>query len=172
MENQISSKNTILNYGLYAGGLSILLALVFYALGKAADPGIALSLIASIAPLTLLVLGIRKFKSLNNGYLTWGQAVKIGVGIAMVWGVLALGFNYVLENVIAPELIEQKLEVARTTMENWGISEDDIEKSLEDQKNQSPFLGIAMGLLFFAFMGFVVSAIAGAIMKKTEEVEY
>ncbi|SEB42815.1 Protein of unknown function [Tenacibaculum sp. MAR_2009_124] len=172
MEKQANSKSIILNYGLYTGGISILLALVLYAIGKAADPGIALSIIGSVVPLTLLVLGIRKFKTENNGYISWGQAVKIGVGIALIWGVLALGFQYILENVIAPELIEQKLEVARTTMENWGISEDVIEENLESQKNQSPFLGIAMGLLFFAFMGFVVSAIAGAIMKKTEEIEY
>lgn len=172
MENQTNNKNIILEYGLYAGSTSVLLALVFYAMGKAANPGIAPSLISIILPLTLLVLGIRKFKLLNNDYLNWGQALKIGVGIAMLWGIIALGFQYILENVIAPELIEQKLEVARLSMEKWGISEDMIEESIESQKKQSPLLGISMGLLFFAFMGFVVSAIAGAIMKKTEEETY
>ena len=172
MENQTNKKNIILEYGLYAGSISVLLALVFYAMEKAANPGIVLSLISIILPLTLLVLGIRKFKLLNNDYLNWGQALKIGVGIAMLWGIIALGFQYILENVIAPELIEQKLEVARLSMEKWGISEDMIEESIESQKKQSPLLGIAMGLLFFAFMGFVVSAIAGAIMKKTEEETY
>jgi len=172
MENQTNSKSVILNYGLYTGVLSILIALILFALGKSADPGVLLALVSFVAPLVLLILGIKKFKEANQGFMTWGQGVKIGVGIALVWGVLALGFQFLLENVISPELIDLKLQVARTQMENFGMSEDVIEAQMEKSKNQSPFFGFALGLIFFTIIGFVVSAITAAVMKNAKEENY
>ncbi|WP_299133630.1 DUF4199 domain-containing protein [uncultured Tenacibaculum sp.] len=172
MENQANSKSIILKYGLYTGGASILIALILYSMGKSVNPGIPMAIISFIVPLVLIILGIKNFKAANNNLMTWGQAVKVGVGIALIWGVLALIFQYLLENFIAPELIEQKIEFTRSSLENWGMTEDVIETQLEKQKNQNPLLTFSMGLLFMAFIGFVVSAIAGAIMKKTEENEY
>lgn len=172
MENQTNSKNTIINYGLLTGGVSILIGLISYATGNVANPGFLLSALAFIAPIVLIVLGIKKFKSENNGYLSWGQAVKIGVGIAVLWGLLALNFQYILENFIDPSILEQKTEIAREALEKWGLDDDVIEQSLEKQQNQNPLLAISMGMLMFAFIGFVISAIAGAVMKKTKENDY
>ena len=172
MKNQANSKQIILNYGLLAGGAAILIALISYAMGIAANPGIAISIISFIVPFVLIVLGIKKFKTSNQGFLTWGEAIKTGVGIALIWGLLTLSFQYILENVIAPELIEQKLEIARETLENWGMDDELIDAQIEKQQNQSPVFGLSMGMLLFAFLGFVVSAIAGAVMKKTEEDQY
>jgi len=39
-------------------------------------------------------------------------------------------------------------------------------------KFQGTIIGDSLGLLLFAFLGFVSSAIAGAIMKRTEEDNY
>jgi hypothetical protein len=172
MENQANSKSVILNYGLYTGITSILIAVILYALGKSAEPGIALGIVSFVAPLVVLILGIKKFKSDNNGFMSWGQGVKIGVGVALVWGVLALAFQLLLENVIAPELVQQKLEVARTQMENFGMSEEIIEQQMEKAKNQNPLVASSLALIFFIFIGFIVSAIASAIMKKSEEETY
>ena len=172
MENQAPSKSIILNYGLYTGILSILIAVILYALGMSANPGIAMGIVSFVAPLILLVLGIKKFKTTNNGVMSWGQGVKVGVGIALVWGVLALGFQFILENVIDPGLIEQKLQVTRTALENWGMNQDVIDAQLEKQRNQNPLFASALGLILFAVIGFIVSAIAAAIMKKSEEEQY
>ncbi|MBA6155149.1 DUF4199 domain-containing protein [Tenacibaculum sp. S7007] len=172
MENQTNSKSIILNYGLLTGGVAILLGLVAYAMGNTYNPGVILSILTYLVPIVLIVLGIKKFKQNNNDYLAWGQAVKIGVGIALIWGLLAVIFGYLLENVIDPNLIEQKMIVLREGFEKWGLDEDMIEQQLEAQQNTNPLLASSMALLFFAFIGFVVSAIAGAIMKKTEENDY
>ncbi|MFY9242693.1 MAG: DUF4199 domain-containing protein [Polaribacter sp.] len=172
MENQANSKSIILNYGLYTGISSILIAVILYALGKSANPGIALGIVSFVIPLVILVLGIKKFKDANNGFMSWGQGVKVGVGIALIWGVLALAFQLILENIIDPNLIEQKLEVTRVTLENFGMTQEVIEEQLEKARNQNPLLASAYAMLFFAFIGFLVSAIAAAIMKKSEEETY
>lgn len=172
MKNQANSKQTIINYGLMAGGTAISISLISYAMGKSVRPGLLLSTLSFIAPFVLMVLGIKKFKTSNQGFLAWGEAVKVGVGIALIWGVLTLSFQYVLENIIAPELIEQKLELVRETLEAWGKDDDFIDEQVAKQENQNPIFGLSMGMLLFAFLGFVVSAIAGAIMKKTVEDQY
>ncbi|MGY0408380.1 MAG: DUF4199 domain-containing protein [Polaribacter sp.] len=172
MENQANSKSIILNYGLYAGIASIMIALILYAMGKSANPGIALSIVSFVLPLVILVIGIKKFKDTNGGFMSWGEGVKVGVGIALIWGVLALAFQFLLEHIIAPELIEQKLEVARTTLENLGITQDIIDQQIEKSRNQNPILASAFAMIIFAIIGFIVSAIAAAIMKKSEEETY
>ncbi|WP_299620617.1 DUF4199 domain-containing protein [uncultured Tenacibaculum sp.] len=166
---EASTKKSIIDYGLITSIASIFITLIGYAMGNAANPGLVLGIIGFVVPITLIVLGIKNFKKRNNGFLKWAQAVKVGIGITIIWGLIALTFQYVLENYIDPNILEQKAELLRTQLENWGMDEDQIEESIEKQKNGNPLLGNALGLLFFAFIGFVVSAIAGAIMQKREE---
>ena len=172
MENQANSKSIILNYGLITGGASVFIALIAFAMGNSANPGIPLTILGFLVPTILIVLGIKKFKSINGGFLSWGQAVKIGVGISLVWAVIALTFQFILENYIDPTILEQKIELTRTALENWGMDQDVIDEQIEKQRNQSPLLTNAMGLMMIAFIGFVISAIAGAIMKESSENEY
>ena len=169
MEQQVNSKKTILTYGLLAGATAISVALIGYAMDKVLNPGAVLSIISFLVPLALIVLGIKKHKQLNNGFLGWEQAIKVGIGIALIWGLLTLSFQYILENVIAPELLIEKIENFRQELTERGNSEEVITEQVEKKRNLNPFLGNSMGLLFFIFIGFVVSAISGAIMKKTEE---
>ena len=172
MENQADSKQIIINYGLITGGAAIIITLISYSLGKAANPGPIFATLSFIIPFTLIVLGIRQYKKSNQNMLAWLQAVKVGIGIALIWGILALSFQYILENIIAPELIDEKIELIRENLENWGVDDDAIDQQIEKQRNLNPFFGNAMGLLLFIFLGFIVSAISGAIMKKTEEDTY
>lgn len=172
MENQASSKSIILNYGLYAGLASILIAVILYAMGNSVNPGVLMSIVSFVIPIVILVLGIKKFKETNGGFMSWGQGVKVGVGVALMWGILALIFQLVLKNVIDPSLIEQELQFTRTTLENFGMAQDVIDQQIEAARNQSPIISTAFGLIFFAIVGFIVSAIAAAIMKQSAEEQY
>lgn len=177
MNNQINSKRIIIIYGLIAGIVAILIGLITYSMGKNSNPGLLFSTFSFIIPFTIIILGIKKYKKYNHNFLSWEQAIKTGIGIALIWGALTLSFQYALENVIDPNLMEEKLELQRKRLKEKKISsaetyivlsDEAIDKQIEKQRNQNPLLGNAMGLLLFIFLGFVVSAIAGAIMKKTE----
>ena len=169
MEQQANSKKTILTHGLLAGITAISVALIAYAMDKVLNPGTLLSIISFLVPLALIVSGIQRFKKVNDGFLGWEQAIKVGIGIALIWGLLTLSFQYILENIISPELLTEKIENFREELTELGNSEEVIKEQVEKKRNLNPFLGNAMGLLFFIFIGFVVSAISGAIMKKTKE---
>ena len=53
------------------------------------------------------------------------------------------------------------------------MTEDQVNAQIEMQsKFQGTIIGDAIGLLFMAFVGFVVSAIVAAVKKHTEEETY
>ncbi|WP_431165286.1 DUF4199 domain-containing protein [Tenacibaculum halocynthiae] len=173
MENQANSKSIIINNGLILGASSVLLSLTMYALGKHLNPHWSLSIVSMLITITLIVLGIKKYRAINNDLITWGQSVKIGVGITVLAALVSVIYNYIFVSFIEPDFMAQMMEVQNQKMLDGGMSEEQIEAANEmSQKLSSPLIGAAMGIIGSAVLGFIISAIAGAIMKKTEENEY
>jgi len=173
MENQVSSKSTMLNYGLLLGVATIFINLVAYALGIHLDQDWRIGTLGFLAMIVIIVLGIRNFKSVNNNLITWGQSVKIGVGIAIVSALLGIIYNLIFMNFIEPEFMNQMMEKQVVAWEELNMTEEQIEASKSMMETfSSPGITSAIGIIAAAFFGFVISAIAGAIMKRTEEDQY
>lgn len=173
MENQANSKSLILNYGLYLGVATVIIELVKYAMGVHLDPHWAFAVLGGALFIGLIIFGIKKYKEANGGFLTWGQGVKIGVGIAIVAALIGTIYNYVFMNFIEPEFMSQMMEIQNQKLVDQGMNQEQIEAANEMSKAfQSPLLIAAFGIIGSAIGGFVVSAIAAAIMKKSEEDAY
>ena len=173
MENQASSKSIILNYGLYLGILSILISLVVYATGNHVQPHWSVSLINVIAMIAFIILGMNKFKADNGGFMSWGQAVKVGVGLTVISTVIVIFYNLLFINFIEPEFISQVAAVQEQAWVDAGMSSEQIEASKKMMENfQSPVISSAIGIVVAAFVSFIISAIAGAIMKQTPVEQY
>tara|TARA_B110000495_G_scaffold61975_1_gene52661 strand:+ start:23 stop:544 length:522 start_codon:yes stop_codon:yes gene_type:complete len=173
MENQVSSKSTMLNYGLLLGVASIFINLAAYALGIHLDQDWRIGTLGFLAMIVIIVLGIRNFKSVNNNLITWGQSVKIGVGIAIVSALLGIIYNLIFMNFIEPEFMNQMMEKQVVAWEELNMTEEQIEANKSMMETfSSPGITSAIGIVAAAFFGFVISAIAGAIMKRTEEDQY
>ncbi|KAB1159323.1 DUF4199 domain-containing protein [Tenacibaculum aiptasiae] len=173
MEKQANSKGIILNYGLYLGIAGVFIHLIFYATGNLISLGWLSGIIGIVAMIVLIALGIKKFKADNGGFLTFGQALKVGVGIAVISGIISSIYTLVFTNMIDPSIQEQALELQRQAWIDSGLNEDQIEASeAMTKKMQSPIIAVPFAIIFSAFLGFVFSAICGAIMKKTEESDY
>tara|TARA_R110001632_G_scaffold89433_3_gene192827 strand:- start:12194 stop:12715 length:522 start_codon:yes stop_codon:yes gene_type:complete len=173
MENKVSSKSIMLNYGLILGIATTLLSLTFYATGTLLTLGWALGLVAFAVMITVLVMGIKKFKDENGGFISWGQAVKIGVGIAIISALIGIVWNLIFNNFIDPTFQDQVMEVQRQAWEDANMTTEQIETSESLAKTfSSPAITGAIQIIAAAFFGFIISAIAGAIMKKSEEDQY
>ena len=172
MENQVSSKSIILNYGLYLGVASII-SLIMYALGMHLEQNWISGTLGFVVMIVLIVLGIKKFKELNGGFLSWGQAVKIGVGITVISALISVVYQQIFINFIEPDYMNQMMEIQNQKMVDMGYTEEQIEAgNAMANKMKGPFISSAMAIIGGAVIGFIVSAIAGAFMKESAEEEY
>jgi large-conductance mechanosensitive channel len=173
MENQASSKSIILNYGLYLGIASVLISLVNYAAGDYLKPHWSVSILSGILMIAMIVFAFKKFKEINSGFMSWGQAVKIGVGVTVVSAVISIVYQQLFQNFIEPEYMQQMMMMQEQAWTDAGMNSEGIDAAKEMmQKFQGPLISSAIGLVVAAFVGFVVAAITGAIMKQSAEEQY
>ena len=172
MENQQTpTKKIALNYGIYLAAASILLHVSLFAMGKHLEQDWKVTVLGIAITAVLITLGIKKFKEANGGLLSLGQGLKTGISIALISTVIYIVYTLLFMNVIAPDTMEQGLELARQKLEeNPNMSEDQIEAALEMQKKfSSPGILAAVMLVFSLFIGFVISLIASLVMQRKEE---
>jgi len=173
MENQTNSKSFMVNNGVILGVASVIFALVMYATGNHLKPHWSASIINAVIFIGIIFYGIKQFKAANEGFLSWGQGVKIGIGIAILGGLIVVIYNYVFMSFIEPEFMNQLMEVQNQAFLDQGMTEEQIEAANEmSQSFQTPGIMIAIGIISYAIGGFIVSAIIAAIMKKSEEETY
>ena len=174
MENQksTSAKQIMLNYGLFLGLASILIAVVNFAFGDAYKPHWSISIISGVASIIIIVLGFKKLKESNGNLLSLGEALKTGLGIALISGIIYVIYLYAFTNFIEPEYYTNLTKVQEATMiESYpNMTDEQLENALEMSKKFSGFGMIsAITLIMSLFFGFIISLIAGLIMKRTEE---
>ncbi|CAM1333269.1 DUF4199 domain-containing protein [Tenacibaculum aestuariivivum] len=175
MENQTQSRNIILTYGLIYGAVIVVINLLIYVLGiTLSTTGAIINIIAlAFCIIALPILAIKKFKSQNNGFLIWGQALKIGVGVVALGAFISILYTYFFTGIIEPNFYSELNEFKTRKILESSINDDQIKAELallaSQAKTQGSIIGAAQGLLFYVFLGFVVSAITGAVMKNTTE---
>jgi hypothetical protein len=173
MENQKSSSTSImLNYGLMLGLVSILTAVVNFAFGDIYKPHWIISVISLAISVLFIVLGLKKVKENNGGYLKLGEALKTGLGIALISGIVYVIYFFVFANYIEPEYFTNLAKVQEVTMlETYpNFTDEQMENAMAMSKKFSGFGMIAaIALIMSLFFGFIISLIAGLIMKKVEE---
>ena len=173
MENQeITPKQIMLNNGLMLGFASILISVVVYAIGKTYDPHWSVSVISTAITIVIVILGIKKIKEINGGFLSLSEALKTGLGITLISGLIYAAYNLIFINFIEPEFFTRMLEVQQQKMvETYpNFSDEQLEASMEMARKMSgPFISSAFIIVGSLFFGFVIALIGGLIMKKTDE---
>lgn len=171
MENQTSATNTMLTYGLYLGIASVILSVANYSFGNIFKPHWIVSVLSYVLIIAFIVLGLKIFKEQNNGFLRLGQAIKIGLGITLISGIISVIYFLVFANFIEPDFIanmgdfQEQMMYEKFPDMDEAIIENQIEMS---QKFMTPGLMSAFVLLGSLISGLIISLIAGLIMKKEE----
>ena len=175
MENQTAQpKKVIINYGLILGIISVFLSVIAYVTNTHLQPHWSVMVIGMLVFIAVLVYGIKAFKKQNGGFLSIGQALKVGIGIALIAALLGALWMLLLTNVLEPDYMEQVSEVQREQMmERFpDMSEAQMEQAMEmNAKFSSPWITIASSIVVNLFIGFLVALIAGAIMKQKRPYE-
>ncbi len=167
-ENQPKTGKYSLNYGLILGGLSVAFSVMLF-LQDAHTSRSPANTIISIALMAAVILwGIHSFKKANGGYLKLNQALKLGAGIALISGIVAIIYTLVLVNVLDTEFPVKIAELQRAADQEAGaMSAEQIQQRYDGTVNYFwftyPFI-----LIFSIIVGLVIGLIGGLIFKKAK----
>jgi len=175
MENpQPDSKKIILNYGLMLGLVSVLLGVVMYVTNAYLNPSFIYTLVGFVILIVFITLGINAFKKENGGYLSIKEALKIGVGISLIAGIIGVVWMLLLMFVIEPDYINQMADVQRDQIDKQYPNMTDAQKqnALEmSSKFNSPWILAAFSLIGNLFFGLIISLVVGLIKKNKNPYE-
>lgn len=170
MKNQATStKSIVLNYGITLAGLSVLLQLVQFSMGQHLNPHWSYSIVSTLITIGLIVQGLKAFKKANLGVISFGQAVKTGIGISVFSALLYILYLVLFMNTIDPEFLSKLWAIEEGKMMNRGMTEDQIEASMKMVNNWGVYFMFAVVIIISILIGFVISAITGAIIKEEAE---
>ncbi|NNK40592.1 MAG: DUF4199 domain-containing protein [Winogradskyella sp.] len=170
MENQSPSiKSIAYTYGLYLALVSVAGLIIMYVLSL--QKSWTISIISIVLSILILVYGIKAYKHANGGLLSVGKAIKVGLAIALVGGLLSAIYSYVHYSFIYPEFIDMTKEAAYEQMmtQNPNLTDEQANQAMEMQGMfMNPGFFSLMSILSSLFFGLIISLIAGLIMRKDE----
>ena len=103
--------------------------------------------------------------------MSLSQGLKVGVGIALVSGVIGTIYGIILTEFLDPQFMDKTFEIAKQKMldANQELSLEDANQAIEMSKKLTTLpIRIAGGLLGSIFIGFFISLIGGLILKKSK----
>ncbi|MEY8867969.1 DUF4199 domain-containing protein [Flavobacteriaceae bacterium 144Ye] len=162
-----SIKPIAYTYGLYLALLSILGLVILYVLNI--EKSWIMSGISFVLTIIIYVYGIGTFKKQNGNSLSIKDALKVGLAMAVVSGIIAAIYTVIHYEFIQPEFIENIRENAylEMTKQNPNMTEDQLATATKmTNMFTSKFFMATMYLVASLFFGFLISLVAGAIMKK------
>jgi hypothetical protein len=173
MENSVSPAKSGTLYGVLFGVIMILEFVIMYLIGMRSLVDTLFGTIVNIAnylvlPIVFIYIGCTNYKkNINNGFITFGECLKVGVSIAFVAAIIYALFS-VLFNFIFPEFIDEMISITKESMlkKNPEMTSEQLEMGLSMVKKFSnPLIVFPFTLAMYSFLGLIYSLLVGAIVK-------
>lgn len=168
-------KSTVYRYGLYAMLALVLISFGAFFLLKNAGLGLqeAAGYLSMLLSMIFVFLGIRHFRNnVNDGYLSFGQGLKIGVLIVIIPAVAFGLFDLLYTEVINPTWKEDYYSKYIENLRKSVAAEklDSAIKKAEKEKemfSNPAFQFLLMGGTVF-IIGFIVSIISSLTLRRSK----
>ena len=172
MENEKKTTGKIaLIFGLVLGGINVVYGLILYSLDMHFQNETSTSLIGYAFLIGIIIWAIIQHKKNNVGYLTLSEALKTGIGTALISGIVVSIYVILLSQYLDSNFIDKSIEYQKEKMlkENPEVSVENVNKMFDMQKEFSgPFITSGFIIIFNLFFGFIISLIVGMILKKSQ----
>lgn len=170
MEN--STKSSSINYGLYLGATLSLFTIAIYAINLDLMVKWWLGVILLLIVVVFGVVSTAKSKSLQNGFISFKDALGSYVLTVAVGLLISTLVSYILFNFIDPDaalyIKEKTVEFTVDMMEGFNVPAEAVSEAVAKIEEQNQYsLGnllqsFLMGMIFQIIIGLIVAA----IMKK------
>lgn len=173
METKTSPGKSSIQFGILFGVIMILELVISYVLNIGTENkafGVVLNLLNYLVfPFIFIYLGCNNYKTkLNDGFISFGDCIKIGLSIAFIASFL-YGVFYIVFNMIFPEFLPDMIEKIKdiTQKENPNLTQEQLDMSMAIvQKVMNPYITAPLGIAINCFVALLHSLVIGAIVKK------
>jgi len=173
MENmQPVDRNTSLKvtatYGAYLGTALVLVSFTDYLLNIYGGSTLmnVLSYAVFIGGIVWATIAYRS--KVKGGVITYGQALRFGTLLCAFAAVILGAYTAILVNVVDPAYLEKSFDVAAQQMADSGkYSEEQIDVAIAASRvMMTPISIVVFSIMTYSLLGFFVSLITSAFLKK------
>ncbi|ALD20415.1 DUF4199 domain-containing protein [Hymenobacter sp. DG25A] len=156
-----------IRYGVLTGLVSIIYTFILLATRQ--EGNTPLGLLAFVIWIGGIWMAHKYYKANNEGFMSYGQGLTIGMILSLVSGVMGAIFRYVYMEFIDPAAVQRGVDLARTKMEQQGnLSDEQIDQAVAmSQKFSVGPVGLVIAIVFAVLIGLILSLIISAITKNT-----
>ena len=172
-ETKLKTGKYALTYGLILGAISVAFLLMLYSLDMHYQGGPMVMGVSLLITIAVIAIGMIQFKKDNKGFMSFGQGLKVGVGIGLIAGIIGIIFNQILAGVIDPEMMNKAMEYQKgLLMETTKMTPEQIDAQMEGAKKfTTPSMQIVFGLVYSVVASLILSLIPALILKKKETIQ-
>ncbi|GGM76373.1 hypothetical protein GCM10010967_04990 [Dyadobacter beijingensis] len=169
MEEKTSTARVALKYGVLAAVVTMIYSTILYVTGLGQNK--TLASLSYVFMLVGIVWAMREFREKNGGFMSYGEGLGLGSLTSAVLGLLSSAFTMFYIQFIDNDLLAAGIDQMREDLERKGMDDAQIEQAIEvSQKFMSPGIMFVTVILGYVVMGFIVSLIIAAIMRKEKPV--
>ena len=128
-------------------------------------------LINIASSVVFIVIAVEQYKKANEGFLSIGEAIKVGVLVAVIAGVIGAIYQVIYATIIDPDYYDKVVEVAMKKMSAMAnFNEEQLEEFQDKMYANKPSIvsSFSTSIIFSAIGGLIISAIVGAVKKKEQ----
>jgi len=166
-------KNTVLRYGIYAAVTICILFIVSLTLGKNLSLTIQemIGYASMVISLIFVFFGIRHYRDKeNNGILSFGKALAIGMLIsllaAVAFGILDVVYVKVINPDFTTEYYAQLAEKMRNTLPEAEFKVKLSEIEAEKELFSNPIMSFLLMSSMVVIIGFIISLISALLLQR------
>ena len=167
MNQPTSTARVALKWGLITGITLIVYTTILYTLNLTTNGGLSIVIYGIL--IGGLVLGMRDYRTANDGYMTYSEGLGLGALLSAVAGFLSASFTVFYTQFIDTDFQARLAEQMREQLEEKNLSDEQIDQSIElVQKMQTPGLQFIFGLLGTILIGVVFSLAIAAFIRRNK----
>ena len=168
-----TKSNIGLNYGLIAGLIITVVSLLQY-LGGLDTYLSPVSYVTYLVVITMAVLAALKVRRSNEGFLEFGEALKVTFTVFAIALLIQTLFIFILFNYIDPDfknaVSQEVMNKSELMMKKFGASDEQIQKALDQERHSDQFsIGrVMLGYAITCIVSFIFCLLISVIVKKSK----
>ncbi len=169
MEEKVSSARIALKYGVLTSVVMMVITTIINVTGQSQNKWLtSLSFLILIGG---IVYAMKAFREENKGFMSYGEGLGLGSLVSAITGLLGSTFNMFYNKFIDPTIMSQALDKVRSDMEAKGMDDTQIDNAMKfSQMFMSPGVLFVIGVIGSLIMGFLLSLVISAILRRDKPV--